>query len=126
VPEEDSETVLLLKAASATALGKTNTAEFATFANTVNVIIAATRKHWKATHITPGSSVEYTDGTIFSRSEVNNSLTVRTDSGQVMHFNGVQRCLTQLGHIQRHINEHAGTDVYYKQENNTLIAIDVD
>jgi hypothetical protein len=94
------------------------------FALIITVVIMGTQSI--GTQITHGNMVEHRHGTILSKSEVNNSLTFRTDSGQVMRFSCQQHCLTQLGHIQRHINEHAGTDVYYKQENNTLIAIDVD
>jgi len=76
--------------------------------------------------ITHGSEVEHKHGVILSKSDVNNSLIFQTDSGQMMHFACKQRCLTELEHIQRHIYEHASTDVYYQQENNTFVAVDVD
>ena len=78
------------------------------------------------TQITHGGSVEHQHGTVVSKSDIDNSLMFKTDAGQIIHFTCVQRCLTELGHIQRHIREHAGTDVYYKQENNAFVAIDVD
>jgi hypothetical protein len=78
------------------------------------------------THITHGSEVEHKQGVILSKSDIDNSLTFQTDSGQIIYFACKQRCLTQLEHIQRHIYEHASTDVYYKQENNTFVAVDVD
>jgi hypothetical protein len=76
--------------------------------------------------ITHGNMVEHKHGIILSKSDVDNSLMFKTDSGQVMHLTCNQRCLTELGHMQRHIQEHAPTDVYYKQENNTFAAVDVD
>ncbi len=75
--------------------------------------------------ITHGDMVEHKHGIILSKAG-DNSLTFKTDSGQVMHFICSERCLTQLEHMQRHIQEHAPTDVYYKQENNTFAAVDVD
>jgi hypothetical protein len=78
------------------------------------------------TQITHGSMVEHQHGVVLSKSSADNSLMFKTDNGQIMHFACTQRCLVQLGHIQRHIQEHAGTDVYYKQENNTFVAVDVD
>jgi hypothetical protein len=77
------------------------------------------------TQITHGNMVEHKHGIILSAS-VDNRLEFKTDSGEIMHFTCSKRCLTELEHIQRHINEHAPTDVYYKSENNTLAAVDVD
>jgi hypothetical protein len=70
--------------------------------------------------------VEHKHGIILSKSDIDNSLVFKTDSGQVMHFTCKLRCLSQLEHMQRHIHERAPTDVYYKQENNTFAAVDVD
>lgn len=78
------------------------------------------------TQITHGSMVAHQHGIVVSKSGVDNSLMFKTDSGQVIHFVCTQHCLAQLGHIQRHIQERAGTDVYYKQENDTFVAVDVD
>lgn len=75
--------------------------------------------------ITHGNMVEHIHGVILPN-DTNNNLAVKTDSGQVMHFMCTERCLTELGHIQRHIYEQAPTDVYYKEENNTFAAVDVD
>jgi hypothetical protein len=55
-----------------------------------------------------------------------NRLEFKTDGGEIMHFTCTERCMTELQHIQRHIHEHAPTDVYYKSENNTHAAVDVD
>ena len=74
------------------------------------------------TQITHGDVVQHEHGVIISKSDVDNSIVFKTDAGQMMHFTCSERCLTELAHIQRHINEHAPTDVYYKQD----VAVDVD
>src|SRR5215470_13261003 len=56
VSEEDAEAVSRLKAAGAIVLGKTNTPEFATGANTVNAIFGATRNPWNPALSPAGSS----------------------------------------------------------------------
>ena len=78
------------------------------------------------TDLTHGNMVEHKHGIILSKADNDKSLVFKTDSGQVMSFTCELRCLTQLEHMQRHIDEHAPTDVYYKQENNTFTAVDVD
>jgi amidase len=56
VPTEDAEVVRRLKAAGAILLGKTNTPEFATGANTVNAVFGATRNPWNPALSPAGSS----------------------------------------------------------------------
>jgi amidase len=56
VPDEDAEVVRRLKAAGAIVLGKTNTPEFATGANTVNDVFGATRNPWNPALSPAGSS----------------------------------------------------------------------
>ena len=56
VPNEDAEVVRRLKAAGAVILGKTNTPEFATGANTVNDVFGATRNPWNPALSPAGSS----------------------------------------------------------------------
>jgi amidase len=56
VPGEDAEVVRRLKAAGAIVLGKTNTPEFATGANTVNRVFGATRNPWNPALSPAGSS----------------------------------------------------------------------
>lgn len=55
VPTEDAEAVTRLKGAGAIILGKTNTPEFATGANTVNELFGATRNPWN-TELSPAGS----------------------------------------------------------------------
>jgi amidase len=55
VPTEDAEVVRRLKRAGAIVLGKTNTPEFATGANTTNELFGATRNPWN-TALTPAGS----------------------------------------------------------------------
>jgi amidase len=56
VPAEDAEVVRRLKAAGAILLGKTNTPEFATGANTVNAVFGVTRNPWNPALSPAGSS----------------------------------------------------------------------
>lgn len=90
------------------------------------IVVAILGMQSIGTRLTHGNMVEHKHGIILSKSDMDNSLVFKTDSGQVMHFMCSQRCLTQREHMQRHIQEHAPTDVYYKQENNTFAAVDVD
>lgn len=86
----------------------------------IGVAIWGTQKI--GTQITHGDMVQHKHGVILSKSDVDNSIVFKTDDGTTMHFTCSERCLTELGHIQRHINEHAPTDVYYRQD----VAVDVD
>ena len=56
VPDEDAEAVRRLKAGGAIVVGKTNTPEFATGANTVNEVFGATRNPWNSALSPAGSS----------------------------------------------------------------------
>ena len=52
---------------------------------------------------------------------------LKTASGTSMMFQCATQCRASLGHLQRHLREHAHTDVYYIQgPGNTLMALDVD
>lgn len=52
---------------------------------------------------------------------------LKTASGTSMTFQCAAQCRASLGHLQRHLREHAHTDVYYIQgPDNTLMALDVD
>ena len=78
------------------------------------------------TSITHGSLVEHSAGVIVQMGEDEN-LILLTASGARERFHCVQRCLTERGHIVRHIRERAHTDVYYMEmPDKTLEATDVD
>ena len=50
-----------------------------------------------------------------------------TTTGQRLVFQCGTQCHASLGHIQRHLREHAHTDVYYIEgPDKTLMALDVD
>ena len=52
---------------------------------------------------------------------------LKTASGKSMSFQCAAQCRASLGHLQRHLREHAHTDVYYTQgTGNALMALDVD
>ena len=52
---------------------------------------------------------------------------LKTARGKSMAFRCAAQCRASLGHLQRHLREHAPTDVYYIQgPGTTLMALDVD
>ena len=52
---------------------------------------------------------------------------LQTASGTSMAFHCAAQCRASLGHLQRHLREHAHTDVYYIQgPGNVLMVLDVD
>jgi hypothetical protein len=52
---------------------------------------------------------------------------LETESGQQLFFQCSTGCRATLAHMQRHLNEHAHTDVYYIEgQGKTLMALDVD
>jgi hypothetical protein len=71
-------------------------------------------------------TVEHSAGVI-RNSNPDHSFVLVTASGELQTFQCSQKCLTALGHIQRHINEKAHTDIYFIRESSTVLdAIDVD
>lgn len=73
-----------------------------------------------------GDSVEHADGKIIAIGPGKN-FTLETGTGQLLHFQCADQCRASLGHMQRHLREHAHTDVYYIQgPNKSLMALDVD
>ncbi len=52
---------------------------------------------------------------------------LKTASGKSISFECATQCRASLGHLQRHLREHAHTDVYYIQgPGNALMVLDVD
>jgi hypothetical protein len=52
---------------------------------------------------------------------------LETASGQRLVFECSEQCRASLGHMQRHLREHAHTDVYFMQgPNNSLMVLNVD
>ena len=52
---------------------------------------------------------------------------LETASGKSMAFRCAAQCRASLGHLQRHLQEHAHTDVYYVQgPGKALMVLDVD
>ncbi|GCF10426.1 hypothetical protein [Dictyobacter arantiisoli] len=78
------------------------------------------------TAVTHGPNTEHTSGTIMSMN-TDGSFVLKTATGALTHFQCNERCVTAQSHMQRHINEHAHTDVYYmRTADGTMIAVDVD
>jgi hypothetical protein len=81
---------------------------------------------WVDATITHVQNLKHKDGTIIAIGP-GMDFVLKTSNGQNIHFQCGDRCRTSLGHIQRHILEHAHTDIYYIQgANNVLTALDVD
>ncbi|HZO73327.1 MAG TPA: hypothetical protein VFB60_14095 [Ktedonobacteraceae bacterium] len=88
-------------------------------------LIGISAAMWIGPAITHGTGVAHNDGQILSIGP-NMDFVLLTTKGQV-HFQCSGRCRGELKHMQRHRDEKAHTDVYYRQDaNKNLIAIDVD
>ncbi len=73
-----------------------------------------------------GDNVTHEDGKIISIGP-GRDFVLETVSGQHLVFQCVDQCQASLGHMQRHLREHAYTDVYYVQgPNKSLLALNVD
>lgn len=73
-----------------------------------------------------GARVAHTSGQIVAIGP-GKSFVLLTATGQRLSFRCETECRASLGHMQRHMGEHAHTDVYYiKGPNNSLMALDVD
>ena len=71
-------------------------------------------------------NVEHDAGTIVAVGP-GTDFVLETANGQDVHFHCSERCLKASAHLQRHLREHAHTDVYYVQEGqNNLLAVNVD
>jgi hypothetical protein len=73
-----------------------------------------------------GSDVEHVDGKIISIGP-GKDFVLETASGLHLVFQCGDQCRASLGHMQRHLREHAHTDVYYKEgAGKHLMALNVD
>ena len=73
-----------------------------------------------------GTNVDHTTGQIVAIGPGRNFVLL-TAAGQRMTFQCGAECRASLGHMQRHQQEHAHTDVYYIEgAGNTWMALDVD
>ncbi len=73
-----------------------------------------------------GENVAHTDGKIISIGP-GKDFVLETASGQRFAFQCTSQCRASLGHMQRHLREHAHTDVYFVQgPDNSLMALNVD
>ena len=73
-----------------------------------------------------GDNVAHVDGKIVSIGP-DRDFVLETTGGQHFVFQCTDQCRASLGHLQRHLREHAHTDVYYVQgPNNSLMAMNVD
>jgi hypothetical protein len=68
---------------------------------------------------------EHVAGTIVSVTS-DRSFTLRTVSGTLLQFSCGAACQASLWHMQRHVQERAHTDVFYKKQNQQLQALYVD
>jgi hypothetical protein len=76
--------------------------------------------------ITRGPNTEHLAGTI-TKMGPGPVFVLKTAAGKLVSFQCTERCISSEPHMQRHLNEHAHTDVYYvRATNSTLIAVNVD
>ena len=75
---------------------------------------------------THGDNVAHAAGMIVSIGP-GRDFVLKTASGHRFDFQCADQCRASLGHMQRHLREHAHTDVYFVQgPNNSLMALNVD
>jgi hypothetical protein len=73
-----------------------------------------------------GDNVAHADGRIVSIGP-DRDFVLETANRQHLVFQCTDQCRASLGHMQRHLREHAHTDVYYVQgPNNSLMVLNVD
>lgn len=78
-----------------------------------------------------GDNAEHMNGKIVSIGP-GMDFVLQTATGRRIFFQCSDACHASLGHMQRHMREHAATDVYYIQQNcrgtpcGLLLALDVD
>ena len=73
-----------------------------------------------------GDNAVYADGKIISIGP-GRDFVLETASGRRFVFQCTDQCRASMEHMQRHLREHAHTDVYFVQgPNNSLMALNVD
>jgi hypothetical protein len=73
-----------------------------------------------------GNNAEHAAGQIVAIGPGENFV-LKTATGESMSFQCAAQCRASLGHLQRHLREHAHTDVYYIQgQGHALMVLDVD
>lgn len=73
-----------------------------------------------------GTETEHADGNIIEIGP-GEDFVLATASGQQLHFQCGGQCRASLAHMQRHLREHAHTDVYYIHgPDGSLVVLDVD
>ena len=76
--------------------------------------------------LSPGANVDHASGQIVALGP-GKDFVLLTAAGQRLVFQCGNECRASLGHMQRHLREHAHTDVYYIEgAGKTLMALDVD
>lgn len=76
-----------------------------------------------------GTTVQHVSGKIKQITHDTTGISFTATVGvKTMQFRCTSRCLTSVSHLQRHLNEKAPTDIYYKLDPTTgaPIAIDAD
>jgi hypothetical protein len=90
----------------------------------ISLILAAGTDITHASSVS-GSQVEHKAGFISSIG-TNQTFVLKEADGKQEQFVCSAHCLQSESHMVRHKIEHAKTDVYYVQQGNQLVAIDVD
>lgn len=81
---------------------------------------------WVGPALSHGANVEHAAGQIIALGP-GKDFTLLTATGQHLVFQCGMECRASLAHMQRHMGEHAHTDVYYIEGPDTsLTALDVD
>ncbi len=81
---------------------------------------------WIGPMLAHGTHVQHDNGKIVKIGP-GTDFELKTPAGKIIAFQCRAQCRVSLGHLQRHLNEGANTDVYFTQgPDNTLLTLDVD
>jgi|SRR6266566_9606692 len=81
---------------------------------------------WLSPLLAHGTNVQTAHGTIKTIGP-GRDFDFETAPGKILHFQCMNTCRASLDHMQRHLAEHAPTDVYFIYDtNHRLVALDVD